>query len=177
MYITMASFSYCFIFDRSLMQHPKFLKNQIRLEIKYTCSIILFRTLPTVLLFLLHRSSWLQQALLWGAGCVWLADCVIQCIHFSDVHWWYDLLDTPWPTQSTCLLTHVQLHKPHHKWKIPLPFASHVFHPIDDFLQSLPYHVYPFLFPLTRSYILCYLSLSTCGLYRSTMVTTVFPTS
>ena len=27
---------------------------------------------------------------------------------------------------------------------------SHAFHPIDGFLQSLPYHIYPFLFPLHK---------------------------
>ena len=42
------------------------------------------------------------------------------------------------------------LHKLHHKWKVPSPFASHAFHPIDGFMQSLPYHIYPFLFPLHK---------------------------
>jgi lathosterol oxidase len=42
------------------------------------------------------------------------------------------------------------LHKLHHKWIIPTPFASHAFHPIDGFAQSFPYHVYPFLFPLHK---------------------------
>lgn len=36
------------------------------------------------------------------------------------------------------------------RWKIPTPFASHAFHPIDGFLQSCPYHIYPFLFPLHK---------------------------
>ena len=42
------------------------------------------------------------------------------------------------------------LHKDHHKWKVPTPFASHAFHPMDGFLQSCPYHIYPFLFPLHK---------------------------
>lgn len=41
-------------------------------------------------------------------------------------------------------------HKPHHIWKIPTPFASHAFHPVDGFLQGLPYHIYPFFFPLHK---------------------------
>lgn len=46
---------------------------------------------------------------------------------------------------------HIQyFHKPHHVWKIPTPFASHAFHPVDGFLQGLPYHIYPFLFPLHK---------------------------
>ncbi|TPX44960.1 hypothetical protein SeLEV6574_g04173 [Synchytrium endobioticum] len=40
------------------------------------------------------------------------------------------------------------LHKPHHLYKIPTPFASHAFHPLDGYLQSIPYHIYIFLFPL-----------------------------
>ena len=43
-----------------------------------------------------------------------------------------------------------KLHKAHHKWVVPTPFASHAFHPIDGFAQSIPYHVYPFLFPLNK---------------------------
>lgn len=42
------------------------------------------------------------------------------------------------------------LHKQHHIFKIPTPFASHAFHPLDGFLQSLPYHLYPFIFPLNK---------------------------
>lgn len=41
-------------------------------------------------------------------------------------------------------------HKPHHVWKIPSPFASHAFHPVDGFMQGLPYHIYPFFFPLHK---------------------------
>lgn len=47
------------------------------------------------------------------------------------------------------------IHKDHHKWKVPTPFASHAFHPLDGFLQSCPYHIYPFLFPLHKWTYLC----------------------
>jgi len=42
------------------------------------------------------------------------------------------------------------VHKPHHKWLVPTPFASHAFHPLDGYLQSVPYHLFIFLFPLHR---------------------------
>ena len=42
------------------------------------------------------------------------------------------------------------LHKPHHKWIMPTPFASHAFNPFDGFAQSIPYHVFPFIFPLQK---------------------------
>lgn len=42
------------------------------------------------------------------------------------------------------------LHKPHHKWIMPTPYASHAFHPLDGFAQSVPYHLFPFIFPLNK---------------------------
>jgi lathosterol oxidase len=33
---------------------------------------------------------------------------------------------------------------------VPTPFASYAFHPIDGFMQGLPYHLYPLLFPLHK---------------------------
>ena len=47
-------------------------------------------------------------------------------------------------------LIYKYIHKDHHRWKVPTPFASHAFHPVDGFLQSCPYHIYPFLFPLHK---------------------------
>lgn len=43
-----------------------------------------------------------------------------------------------------------RIHKPHHRWLVPSPFASHAFHPIDGFAQSSPYHVFAFLFPIHK---------------------------
>lgn len=42
------------------------------------------------------------------------------------------------------------LHKLHHKWVIPTPFASHAFNPFDGFLQSLPYHMYVYMLPMHK---------------------------
>jgi sterol desaturase/sphingolipid hydroxylase (fatty acid hydroxylase superfamily) len=33
---------------------------------------------------------------------------------------------------------------------VPTPFASFAFHPLDGFLQSIPYHFFIFVFPLHR---------------------------
>jgi lathosterol oxidase len=33
---------------------------------------------------------------------------------------------------------------------MPTPYAAVAFHPVDGFMQSLPYHVFPFLFPLQK---------------------------
>ncbi|KAK8049250.1 hypothetical protein PG994_010980 [Apiospora phragmitis] len=51
-------------------------------------------------------------------------------------------------------LVYKTLHKPHHRCIMPTPYASHAFHPLDGFAQSIPYHVFPFLFPLQKvSYV------------------------
>jgi len=33
---------------------------------------------------------------------------------------------------------------------VPTPFASHAFHPLDGYLQGVPYHLFVFLFPIHR---------------------------
>lgn len=43
-----------------------------------------------------------------------------------------------------------RLHKPHHLWKSPTPFASHAFHPVDGWSQGMAYHIYVFLFPMHK---------------------------
>jgi len=75
---------------------------------------------------------------------------------------WYDILQFPFFILFTDLfiywihrglhhpLVYKNLHKPHHKWIMPTPYASHAFHPVDGFSQSIPYHVFPFLFPLQK---------------------------
>lgn len=42
------------------------------------------------------------------------------------------------------------LHKDHHIWKSPTPMASHAFHPIDGWVQSVPYHVFVFVVPMHK---------------------------
>jgi Delta7-sterol 5-desaturase len=44
-------------------------------------------------------------------------------------------------------LLYKSVHKPHHKWLVPTPYA---FYWIDGFLQSTPYHIFVFLFPLHK---------------------------
>jgi lathosterol oxidase len=88
------------------------------------------------------------------------------------------------------------VHKPHHLWKIPTPFAAYAFHPLvrhglntfisyyfvhvlfsflishwcfisqDGYLQALPYHLFPFIFPLHKGLYL--------GLFGFVMTWTVF---
>lgn len=156
LYMISASFSFLFIFDRRLMQHPLILENQIRREIKVASSSIPFMAVPTVFIFLLEvkgysKLYWYDRPnqtwpnFLFEIGC-----SVVLFLLFTDflIYWIHRGLHH----QSV----YKYLHKTHHLWKVPTPFASHAFHPIDGFLQSCPYHIYPFLFPLHK---IVYLSL------------------
>ncbi|XP_020899273.1 lathosterol oxidase [Exaiptasia diaphana] len=150
LYLATASFSFFFVFDRRLLQHPQILENQIYLEIMVALKSIPFMSLPTVALFMvevrgysrLHYISVSEIGLwryifdlLFSTVCVLLfTDCLIYWIHRGLHH----------------RLVYKYLHKVHHKWKVPTPFASHAFHPVDGFLQSFPYHIYPFIFPLNK---------------------------
>jgi lathosterol oxidase len=150
LYIISASLSYVFIFDRRLLQHPLILENQIRREIKVATCSIPFMAVPTVFIFLLEirgysklywydRSEQTWSNFILEIGCsvvlfLLFTDCLIYWIHRGLHH----------------KSAYKYLHKTHHLWKVPTPYASHAFHPIDGFLQSCPYHIYPFIFPLHK---------------------------
>jgi lathosterol oxidase len=40
------------------------------------------------------------------------------------------------------------IHRHHHAFRAPTPWASLAFHPLDAFAQALPYHLFAFLFPI-----------------------------
>ena len=53
------------------------------------------------------------------------------------------------------------VHKPHHAYLRPSPFASHAFHPMDGYLQGLPYHLFVYLFPMHRVvYLLMFIAVN-----------------
>ncbi|KAK0711625.1 hypothetical protein B0H67DRAFT_493504 [Lasiosphaeris hirsuta] len=145
-YYVFATLSYIFVFDKKTLSHPKFLKNQIYLEIKQTnqaLPVMAFLTFPALLLEVRGYSK-VYDTTADGPGL------------------WYDFFQFPLFLVFTDLfiylihrglhhpLVYKTLHKPHHKWIMPTPFASHAFHPLDGFAQSVPYHVFPFLFPVQK---------------------------
>ena len=150
LYMISASFSFLFIFDRRLMQHPLILENQIRREIKVASSSIPFMAVPTVFIFLLEvkgysKLYWYDSPNQTWYGFLFEIGCsVVLFLLFTDflIYWIHRGLHHK--------SVYKYLHKTHHLWKVPTPFASHAFHPVDGFLQSCPYHIYPFLFPLHK---------------------------
>ncbi|CAK7893195.1 delta(7)-sterol 5(6)-desaturase [[Candida] anglica] len=154
LYFTVAYLSYIFVFDKKIFNHPRYLKNQIYLEIERASTAIPVMVLLTLPFFLLEINGFSKLYMdinesTGGWKAIWtqipcfilFTDCFIYLIH----RWLH------WPS------VYKRLHKPHHKWIVCTPFASHAFHPVDGFFQSLPYHWFPFMFPLHKvSYLLLF---------------------
>ncbi|KAL1922850.1 uncharacterized protein VTP21DRAFT_9226 [Calcarisporiella thermophila] len=144
-YFFFASISYFFFYDHSLKKHPKFLKNQMQKEIKLACSSIPVMSLYTVpwFLFEVRGYSRLYNSVT-EYGLFYLFFTIFEFLLFTDfgIYWIHRALHHR--------LLYARLHKPHHRWIVPTPFASHAFHPLDGYLQSLPYHIFVYIFPMHR---------------------------
>ncbi|XP_063291771.1 lathosterol oxidase [Pelobates fuscus] len=146
-YFLFGGLSYYFVFDHSLMKHPQFLENQVRREIKFSMQSMPWISIPTVALFFAEVRGYSRlydniDSSPYGWFGVILS--MISFLFFTDmaIYWIHRFLHHK--------LFYKRFHKPHHLWKVTTPFASHAFHPIDGFMQSLPYHIYPFIFPLHK---------------------------
>lgn len=154
LYLGVASVAYFTVFDKKIFNHPRYLKNQVRLELKLALSAIPVMVMLTIPFFVLElhgfsrlylnvnesTGGW-KALLLQFPSFILFTDCGIYFLH----RWLH------WPS------VYKLLHKPHHKWIVCTPFASHAFHPVDGYTQSLPYHIYPLLFPLNKvSYLLLF---------------------
>ena len=158
MYLMTASLSYLFLYDKELLKHPQILENQVRKEITYTFSSIPLMGLLTAVLFLLEvRGHSKLYDSVTEANHGWLS-IIITCVlflFFTDfiIYWLHRWLHSR--------MAYKTLHKPHHQWIVPTPFASHAFHPIDGFLQSTPYHIFVFMFPMHKlAYMAMYIGVN-----------------
>lgn len=147
LYFLFSTLNYYFVFDHALMKHPQFLKNQVYREIMFAVQSLPWISIPTILLFLLELrgySKLYDDVGEFPSGWFHLVVSVLSFLFFTDmlIYWIHRGLHHR--------LVYKHVHKPHHTWKIPTPFASHAFHPLDGFLQGLPYHIYPFIFPLHK---------------------------
>ncbi|KAG8981260.1 c-5 sterol desaturase [Tulasnella sp. 425] len=145
LYFIFAGLSYYFIFNHEMMKHPKFLKNQVRQEIQSSLRAFPGMTALTLPWFMAEVRGYSQMYDDVGKyGWTYLILSVPLYLLFTDyfIYWIHRLLHHP--------LIYKYVHKPHHKWLIPTPFASHAFHYLDGYLQSVPYHAFIFIFPLQR---------------------------
>ncbi|KAK0450436.1 fatty acid hydroxylase [Desarmillaria tabescens] len=137
LYFIFAWLSYRFIFNHDMMRHPKFLPNQVRLEIMTSVRAFPVMTLLTLPWF---EAEVLGYSKLYDGldtyGWPYLFASIPLFLLFTDycIYWVHRWLHVPF--------IYKVLHKPHHKWIIPSPWSSHAFHPVDGYLQSVPYHLF-----------------------------------
>ncbi|RKF65239.1 Delta-desaturase [Erysiphe neolycopersici] len=151
-YFVFSTVSYLFVFDKTTFKHPKFLRNQIRMEIAQAVKAMPFIAILTMPFFLAEVRGHSKLYEKWS----------------HEPFPYYNILQFPLFLLFTdfCIywihrglhhsLIYKRLHKPHHKWIMPSPYASVAFHPLDGWAQSVPYHLFPFFFPLQK---FCYLAL------------------
>lgn len=145
-YFIVAALSYQFIFDKRTFNHPRFIKNQVRLEMISANKALPVMALITAPIFLAEVNGYgkLYDTTEEGPGLWYNYFQFPLFLVFTDfcIYWAHRWLHLP--------SVYKYLHKPHHKWIMPTPFASHAFHPLDGYVQSLPYHIFPFIFPLQK---------------------------
>ncbi|KAG1866837.1 C5-sterol desaturase [Suillus subluteus] len=123
LYFLFAWLSYKFIFNHEMMRHPRFLQNQVKQEIQ--CSV---RAFPTMTLLTL---PWFQAEVM---GYSKLYDNV------EEYGWAYIALSVPF----FLLFTDYGIYW----YRPPLPLMLST--PWTAILQSVPYHLFIFIFPLHR---------------------------
>ncbi|KXS22022.1 hypothetical protein M427DRAFT_92655 [Gonapodya prolifera JEL478] len=147
MYLSCAGLSYWFLFDHNLKKHPKFLKNQVQLEL-WTCfknfHYLVLYTVPWFVGEVRGYSKLYERIEDHPWGWWYIPISVVWFLVFTDwlIYWAHRFLHHPW--------VYPRVHKVHHMWKVPTPFASHAFNALDGYMQSLPYHLFAFLFPLQK---------------------------
>lgn len=111
MYPTMAGFSYYYIFDHRLMNHPRFLKNQVRQEIIFSLQAFPWLILLTTPWFVYEvRGGGLFYDNVSDYGWLYLTASIPMFLLFTDfcIYWIHRIEHHP------ALYKHI--HKPHHKW-------------------------------------------------------------
>ncbi|PVU94267.1 hypothetical protein BB561_002675 [Smittium simulii] len=136
---------YKYAYDKENLKHPKFLKNQVQLEIETSLKgfpVITILTIPWIYAEINGKTLLYDDPLEYGLP--YLIFSAILFLIFTDfcIYWIHRILHHP--------MLYARFHKLHHKWIICTPFASHAFDPIDGYAQSLPYHFATLVFPIYK---------------------------
>lgn len=144
MYLILATCSFITLFDHKRLKHRLFLKNQIKKEIKLSLSSMPIMAILMAPLFCLEVNGYSKlYSNINDYGVFYLVFSLIMYLLFTDclIYWIHRAEHHP---------KLYFIHKQHHKWKVSTPFAAYAFNPLDGYLQALPYHLFPFLFPLHK---------------------------
>lgn len=121
LYLIFSALSYYFVFDRRLEYHPRFLKNQVRQEIKSSLSAVPFINILTLPFFLAEvRGKSLLYRNVSDYGWSWMLISSILYMAFNDIgiYWIHRLEHHP--------SVYKYIHKPHHKWIGKSHITSHL---------------------------------------------------
>ncbi|KAI9342564.1 hypothetical protein BDR26DRAFT_801821 [Obelidium mucronatum] len=147
-YLLGSTLNFYLIFDRETLNHPKILPNQVAREIYLSLESLPWTATVTVpwFFFELRGYSKLYDTIenwweipLQLVTFFLFTDCLVYWIHrgfhHPSVYGW--------------------LHKPHHTWKVCTPYSALAFHWLDGYGQSIPYHLYVYLFPMYKPLYIC----------------------
>jgi len=145
-YLIFSGLSYIFLFDMEARKDKRFLPNQEWLEMGVSLKSIPIMAIPSCLIFVaeVRGYSKLYDGVEGTIGWAYIIFSVILYLIFTDtlIYWIHKWQHHP--------ILYAPIHKLHHKWLITTPFASYAFHPVDGFSQSMPYHIFAFMFPLNK---------------------------
>ena len=132
LYFLFSIVSFYTLFDRNLLNHPKFLPGQIKREIYMSLFQIPLGSLYTIPFWLLEING--MSKIYYNVedhGWPYLAFSVVAFLVFSDflIYWIHRIEHHP--------SLYSWLHKPHHTWKVPTPFSSFAFHPLVSVLVTV----------------------------------------
>jgi lathosterol oxidase len=119
--------------------HPQSIGSAIRLSV---ISIFGNSLLTATIVVLIVRGSSRVYFTVDDHGWGYLFFSIVALLGFTEtlVYWIHRAL------HLRCLYR--LIHRHHHAFRTPTPWASLAFHPLDSFAQALPYHLFAFLFPL-----------------------------
>jgi len=144
------SYLYFFVWKKDKYHpahEPQPFPGQIALEIKMSYKAFPFLSLLTAPFFVLEMRGY--SRLYWNFTAenpfTWMNFLLMTVVFlvFTDtgIYWVHRF-------EHTYTWIYKFIHKPHHKWINPTPFAAFAFHPLDGWAQSLPYHFLVFFFPM-----------------------------
>jgi Delta7-sterol 5-desaturase len=100
-------------------------------------------TTPVVLLEFYGYAKLYDRVDEYGWGYLVLSAALFLAFTDTTIYWIHR-----WEHEVPFLYRYV--HKPHHEWIVPTSYAALAFHPVDGWLQSLPYHIFTFIFPFHK---------------------------
>ena len=153
-YISTASLCYWTLFNETSSNHPLYIPHQVVKEIRAAVWSIGVGSVVTSIVFWLEVQGYSKlytgiyrdtsqygTFLVQAIGYILFTDMTVYWLHRALHHrYMYSFV-----------------HKRHHRWKVPTPFAGQSCNVSEAIIMSSPYHIFPFVFPLEkRVYLLMF---------------------